>query len=150
MSPELQPMVVQYYCHVSPSLSRDQYTAQWREFWSRDTDVYLTYIHFGIILTILTILSISRDRNILCLKCIVQLLRFSGFNLYPLSSPFKVPLRNNIYTTLTREGFTKNAIKHGVTNWGWEFRGDCTNFLIFDFLQLWTVSFFDTSWSMVT
>ena len=68
----------------------------------------------------------------------------------PFHFSFKVPLRNNIYTTLIREGFTKNAIKHGVTNWGWEFRGDCTNFLIFDFLQLWTVSFFDTSWSMVT
>jgi len=24
MSPELQPMAVQYYCHVSPSISRDQ------------------------------------------------------------------------------------------------------------------------------
>ena len=27
MSPELQPMAVQYYCHESPSVSRDQYTA---------------------------------------------------------------------------------------------------------------------------
>ena len=32
----LHPMAGQYYCHVS---------------WSRDTDVYLTYILFGIILT---------------------------------------------------------------------------------------------------
>ena len=27
MSPALQPMAVQYYCHVSSSVSRDQYTA---------------------------------------------------------------------------------------------------------------------------
>ena len=27
MSPALQPMAVQYYCHVSPSVSGDQYTA---------------------------------------------------------------------------------------------------------------------------
>ena len=27
MSPELQPTRVQYYCHVSPSGSRDHYTA---------------------------------------------------------------------------------------------------------------------------
>ena len=27
MSPELQPIAVQYYCHVSPSVSRDQYAA---------------------------------------------------------------------------------------------------------------------------
>jgi len=26
MSPELQPMTVQYYCHMSSSVSRDQYT----------------------------------------------------------------------------------------------------------------------------
>ena len=50
MSPELQPMAVQY--NVSPTVSRDKYTATaiWREFWSRTTDVYLTYIRFGIIL----------------------------------------------------------------------------------------------------
>ena len=49
MSPELQPKV-QYYCHMSPSVSRDQYTAlPWREFWSSDKDVYLTYVRFGII-----------------------------------------------------------------------------------------------------
>ena len=33
-----------------------------REFWSRDMDVYLTHIRFGIILT--RFMSISRDRNI--------------------------------------------------------------------------------------
>ena len=27
MSPELQPMAVQYYCHMSLSVSCDQYTA---------------------------------------------------------------------------------------------------------------------------
>jgi len=30
----------QYFCHVSPSVSRDH--CHWREFWSHDTDVYLT------------------------------------------------------------------------------------------------------------
>ena len=27
MSPELQPKAVQYYCHMSSSVSQDQYTA---------------------------------------------------------------------------------------------------------------------------
>ena len=53
MSLELQPMAEHYYCHMSPSVSRDQNTAL--TFWSRDTDVYLTcvyiYIRFDIILT---------------------------------------------------------------------------------------------------
>ena len=48
MGPKLQPMAVQYYCHVSPTVSHDH----WREFWSRDTDVYYTYTCFGIILTL--------------------------------------------------------------------------------------------------
>jgi len=52
MSPELQPMAVQHYCHISPFLSRDHYTALPLEgFLVRDTDVYLTNIRFGIILT---------------------------------------------------------------------------------------------------
>ena len=51
MSPKLQPMAVQYYCHVPPSVSHCQCMHYyWREFWSHDTDVYLTYIRFGIIL----------------------------------------------------------------------------------------------------
>ena len=28
MSPELQPMTVQYYCHLSPSVTCDQYSAR--------------------------------------------------------------------------------------------------------------------------
>ena len=52
MSPELQPITVQYYCHVSPSVSHEQYVhCHRRGFWSRATDVFLIYIHFGIILT---------------------------------------------------------------------------------------------------
>ena len=57
MSQELQPMAVQYYCHMSPSISRYQYTAMPLEGvpWSRDTDIYLTHIGllpgFVIILT---------------------------------------------------------------------------------------------------
>ena len=63
MSPELQPMTVQYYCHVTQSASSDQYTPlPLRELWSRDSDVYLTNIRFGVILT--QFMSISRDRNI--------------------------------------------------------------------------------------
>ena len=49
---KLQPMAVQYCCLVSPSVSRDQYTAlPLVEVLVRDTDVYLIYILFGIILT---------------------------------------------------------------------------------------------------
>ena len=48
MSPKLQPMAVQYYCHVSPSV---YCTVIGGEFLSRDKDVDLTYIRFGIILT---------------------------------------------------------------------------------------------------
>jgi len=52
MSPELQPMTVQYYCHVSSSVSCDRILhCHWREFWSRETELYLTYLRFGIILT---------------------------------------------------------------------------------------------------
>ena len=54
----------------------------WSEFWSRDTGVYLTYVRFGIILTVLCqFLEIG----------IVQLL-FSGFSQYLLSFSFTVPL----------------------------------------------------------
>ena len=55
MSPELQPMAVQYYCHVAPSILRDQYTALSLE---GVLDVYLTCIRSG------KFMSISRDRNI--------------------------------------------------------------------------------------
>ena len=50
MSPELQPMTVQYYCHVSPSVSRDQFTALPLE-GVLVIRTYILHIHFGIILT---------------------------------------------------------------------------------------------------
>ena len=83
MSPELQPMAVQYYCpvclyHVSVTSTLH---CHWRNFWSRDTDVYLTYIRLGIILTQFYI-NFSRQEHQIC---IVQKLRFSSFSLYPLS-----------------------------------------------------------------
>ena len=78
MSPELQPMVVQYYCHmyhVTKILH-----CHWREFWSRDTDVYLTYICFGIIFTHFYV-NFSRQKHKLDVTIgIIQLLRVSGFN----------------------------------------------------------------------
>ena len=92
MSPELQPMPLQYYWHMSPSVSRDQYTAlqlegvlvTWygRMFWYNFDTVLCQFLETG-----------TSDR---CLIGIVQLLRFSGFSLYPLSfflySPFKESL----------------------------------------------------------
>ena len=67
----------------------------WREFWSRDTDVYLTCIRFGIILTQFYVNISRKEHQIDVFICIVQRLKFSGFILYstPLSfflySPFK-------------------------------------------------------------
>ena len=56
------------------------------------TTLYLTYIRFGIILTQFYI-NFSRQEHQIELLCLNQLLRFSGFSLYPLSfflySPFK-------------------------------------------------------------
>ena len=46
MSPALQPMAVQYYCHMPPSVSRDQYTALSLEGVLGDTDVYFAYLRF--------------------------------------------------------------------------------------------------------
>ena len=64
---------------------------RWWEFWSRDTDVYLTCIRFGILLTLLCQF-LETGTSDKCPICIVQLLRFSGFILYPISffiySPF--------------------------------------------------------------
>ena len=71
MSPALQPMAVQYFCHLSPSVSCDQYTA------------------LGIILTQFYV-NFSRQEHQIG---IVQLLRFSGFILHHFSfflyNPFK-------------------------------------------------------------
>ena len=95
MSPELQPMAVQYYCHVSPSVSRDQYTALPLEgvlvtWYGHTSHIYRFWYKFDTVLRQFLETGTS-DR---CLIGIVKILRFSGFSLYPLSfflySPFKV------------------------------------------------------------
>jgi len=49
MSPELHPMAVHYY-YVSPSVSRNQFTAlPLEELWSRDT--YIHMVTYGYIYT---------------------------------------------------------------------------------------------------
>ena len=81
MSPKLLPMAVQYYCHMSPSVSRDQYTALLLEgvlvtLYGRDT-VLCQFLETG-----------TSDRTLIGLH---QLLRFSGFSLFP---PFIFPLQS--------------------------------------------------------
>ena len=87
-------MAVQYYCHMSPSVSRDQYTAL-----SLKGFLVMLYGHMSYIYTFCynfdTVLCqlLETGTSDRCLIYIVQLLRFSGFSLYPLSffpySPFK-------------------------------------------------------------
>jgi len=89
MGPELQPIALQYYCHMSPSVSRDQYTALLLE---------------GVLVTLYgrdTVLSqfletVTSDRTLISLH---QLLRFSGLSLYTLSfflySTFNILSFNN-------------------------------------------------------
>ena len=48
MRPELQPMAVQYYCHVSQSVSRDQYTAL--EGYGRASYLYMLWYNFNTVL----------------------------------------------------------------------------------------------------
>ena len=74
MSPELQPIAVQYYCHVSQSVSSDQYTALPLEgiLVPKYGRISYIYISFGIILH--SFMSISRDKT-----------EFSGSSLYLLS-----------------------------------------------------------------
>ena len=84
MSPELQPMTVQYYCHVSPSVSRDQYTelplegvlATW---YRRISYIYTFWYNFDTVLCQF----IETGTSVRCLIGIFQLLRISGFSLYP-------------------------------------------------------------------
>ena len=62
---ELPPMAVQYIGHVIQTETCDDTIilhCHWRNFWTRDTDVYLTYIRFGIHWH--SFIPISRDRNI--------------------------------------------------------------------------------------
>jgi len=60
----------------------------WREFWSRDMVVNLTFIRFGIILH--SFMSISRDKNIRFLRyrSIAEIFRFQP------TSPFIFPLQS--------------------------------------------------------
>ena len=66
----------------------------WREFWSRDKDVDLTYIRFGIILTQFYV-KFSRQEHKMDVRLIgiVQLLRLPGFNQYPLSFFLYIPFK---------------------------------------------------------
>ena len=51
MGPELQPMAVQYYCHVSPSVSRDQYTALLLVMWyGHMSYIYTFWYNFDTVL----------------------------------------------------------------------------------------------------
>ena len=65
----------------------------WREFWSRDTDVYLTYMSFSIILTQFYVNFSRQEHHINGYAGFDQLLRFSGLVLYPLT-PFIFPLQS--------------------------------------------------------
>ena len=83
--PELQPMVVRYYCNMSTSVSRDQYTALPLEGvlvtgYERKSNIYTFWNNFYTVLCQFLETGTS-DR---CLIGRVQLLRFSGFSLYPL------------------------------------------------------------------
>ena len=66
----------------------------WREFWSRDTDVHLPCIRFGIIDRFFCQFLDTRTSE-RCLTGLVQLLRFSGYSLHPFHFSFTVPLRVN-------------------------------------------------------
>ena len=94
MSPVLSPMAVQYYCHMSLSVSRDRLNCHLRGFWSRDNEVFFTYTLYMFLYDFNTVVCqfLVTWTSIGCL--IVQLLRFSGFSLInPISfflySPFK-------------------------------------------------------------
>jgi len=65
----------------------------WREFWSRDTDVYFTYIRVGIILTQVYVNFSRQELQIDVFTGIVHLLKFSGFSLYSFQFSFTFPLR---------------------------------------------------------
>ena len=92
MSPAPQPTAVQYYCHVPPSVSRDQYTALSLEgvlvtWYRRIFYIYTSWYNFDTVLYQF----LKTETSDRWLFGIVQLLRFSGFSLYPLFS-FTVPL----------------------------------------------------------
>ena len=100
MSPELQPKAVQYYCHMSSSVSHDQYTALPFEgvlvtWYGRLFYIYTFRCNFDTILC--QVLETKTSNR--CLIGVSQRLRFSGFSLYPLSfflySHFKECLEKN-------------------------------------------------------
>jgi len=93
MSSELQPMAVQYYCHVSPSVFSEQYTALPLDgvlvtWYGRISYIHTFWYNFDTVLCHFLETGTS-DR---CLIGIVQLMRFSGFSLHHhsffLYSPF--------------------------------------------------------------
>ena len=92
MSPELQPMAVQYHCHMSPIVSRDQYTAL-----PLEGVLVMRYGHISYIYTFWynfnTVLCQFLETGTLdrCLICLNKLLRFSGFSLY---TPFIFPFQS--------------------------------------------------------
>ena len=118
MSPEFQLIAVQYYCHVSPSVSltsiRLSLEAVWVTWYGRISNIYIyTFWYnfdrvtwwYGRISNIYTfwynfdtVLCQFFDTGTLdrCLKGIVQRLRLSGFILYPLSF-FLYNLFNDIH-----------------------------------------------------
>ena len=78
--------------HVTGILYR-----HWREFWSRDTDVYLTYIRFGITLTQFYVNSSRQERQIDVLymyRSTPENLRFHPIPpfIFPLQSLYYLPI----------------------------------------------------------
>jgi len=86
MSPERQPMAVQYYCQLASSVSRDQYTELHY--------IYTFWYNFDTVLC--QFLKTGTSDRCLNLLGIVQLLKFSGFSLYPFHFSFTVPLNQFI------------------------------------------------------
>ena len=119
MSPELQPMAVQYYCQEAPSILRDQYTALSLEgvlvTWHRHISyIYTVWYNFDTVICQFLETGTS-DR---CLIGIVQLLRFSGFTIYSLSfflySPFKSIFKSNRYLFSENSSTTDKFLTHKI------------------------------------
>ena len=103
MSPELQPVAVQYYCHGSPSVSRDQYTALPLEGvlvarYERKFYIYTFWYKFETVIC-----------QFLETLGIVQLLGFSGFSLYPLSCSLYIP-SSKLEATVTRKKIKTHSV----------------------------------------
>ena len=90
-TPELQLMAVQYYCHLSLSVLLDQATTLLLEgvlvtWYGRISYIYTFWYNFDTFLCQF----LEKGTSDRCLICLNQLLRFSGFSLYPLSFSFKL------------------------------------------------------------